>query len=157
MATEKWVAGTTGLSSVWVTAINSSVINSIASSNAIAGDVIITNGTNLEIFCDVSITLASAAVAAPNFVGVYLYPLNSDNTTYGDGRFAAAALGPPPANYCAGNIGLVAATQAQEGTLTGVVMPPGSFKFVLWNSAGIIWAGSTTNTCKYRTYNRSIA
>jgi hypothetical protein len=110
----------------------------------------------LDIFADLSINLASAAFIAPNFVGVYLYPLNKDGSTYGDGRFAAAAAGPPPGNYSVGSIGIVATTAAQEGTLTGIVMPPGSFKFVLWNEGGVAWAASG-NTCQYRTYNRSVA
>jgi hypothetical protein len=55
-----------------------------------------------------------------------------------------------------GSIGLVAATQAQEGTLTGVVIPPGKFKVVLYNQGGVALAASA-NTVAYRTYNRQVA
>ena len=105
---------------------------------------------------DISLALASAAFVAPNFVGVYLYPLNSDGSTYGDGRFGTSASGAPSAVYFVGNINLVAATQAQEGTLTGVLMPAGAFKIVLYNQGGVAFA-SSGNTCKYRTYNRQVA
>ena len=155
MATEKWVGGS-GQGLTWGNAFTGSTLNSIASGNAILSDLSITNGTSLDIFADLSINLASAAFAAPNFIGVYLYPLNADGSTYGDGRFGSSAAGPPPATYYVGSIGLVAATQAQEGTLQRIIMPPGTFKFVLFNQGGIAFA-SSANTCQYRTYNRSVA
>ena len=155
MATEKWVAGS-GVGFTWTDAFATALLNSIASGNAIASGVVITNQTSLDMFADLSIHLASAAFVAPNFVGVYLYPLTHGGTVYGDGRFAASAAGPPPANYMVGSIGIVAATQAQDGILTGIVIPPGSVKFVLHNQGGVAWAASA-NTCQYRTYNRSVA
>lgn len=154
MATEKWIAGS-GQGLTWGNAFTGSTLNSIASGNAILSDLVINNATALDIFADVSISLASAAFVAPNYIGIYLYPLNQDGTTYGDGRFGTSAAGPPPAGYAVGTIGLVAATQAQEGTLRGIILPPGSFKFVLYNQGGVALAAST-NVCLYRTYNRQI-
>lgn len=153
MATERWIAGTgQGLS--WGNAFTGSTLNSIASGNAILSDIAISNGTPLDIFADLSINLASAAFVAPNFLGVYLYPLN-DASVYGDGRFGTSAAGPPPQNYAVGSIVFVAATQAQTGVLTRIIMPPGTFKFVLYNQGGVALA-SSGNTCLYRTYNRQI-
>jgi hypothetical protein len=154
MAVEKWIAGS-GQGLTYGNAFTGSTLNSIASGNAILSDIAITNGTALDIFADVSIQLASAAFVAPNYIGIYLYPLNQDATTYGDGRFGTSAAGPPSAGYAVGTIGLVAATQAQNGTLRGIVMPPGTFKFVLYNQGGVALAASA-NVCLYRTYNRSI-
>lgn len=152
-ATEKWIAGSgQGLS--WGSAFGSEV-NSLANGNAILSSVSVTNGTALDIFADLSFALGSAAFSAPNFMGVYLYPLNQDGSTYGDGRFASSAAGPPPNNYAIGSIGLVAATQAQEGILEGIRLPPGTFSFVLYNQGGVALA-SSGNTVKYRTYNRSV-
>ncbi len=131
-------------------------LNSIASGNAILGGTAVTNGTALDIFCDFDLVLASLAAVAPNFVGIYLYPLNADASTYGDSRFGSSAAGPPPSNYAVGSIGIVAATQAQTGTLQRVVMPPGTWKPVVFNQAGVAFA-SSGNTLKYRTYNRSVA
>lgn len=153
MTTERWIAGSgQGLS--WGT-LDNTALNSLASGNALLSGIAITNGTALDIFADVSLVLASAAFVAPNFVGVYLYPLSDDGSTYGDGRFVSAAAGPPLSNYYVGSIGLVAATQAQTGQLCGIVLPPGSCKFVLFNQGGVNWA-SSGNVLKYRTYNRSI-
>lgn len=154
MATEKWIAGS-GVGFTWTT-LMSTELNSIANGNAILGGSSVTNQTALDLFADFSLVLASAAFVAPNFIGLFLYPLNDDGSSYGDGRFGSSAAGPPPANYAIGSIGLVAATQAQTGTLVRVVMPPGTWKPVLWNQGGVALA-SSANTLKYRTYNRAIA
>lgn len=154
MATEKWIAGS-GVGFTW-TSLMTTELNSIASGNAILGGTAVSNQTALDLFCDFSIVLASAAFVAPNFMGIYLYPLNDDNSSYGDGRFGSSAAGPPPSSYAVGTIGIVAATQAQTGTLCGIVMPPGTWKPVLYNQGGVALA-SSGNTLKYRTYNRAIA
>jgi hypothetical protein len=155
MATEKWIAGS-GQGLTWGNAFTGTTLNSIASGNAILSDLAISNGSPLDIFADLSISLASAAFVAPNYIGIYLYPLNQDGSTYGDGRFGSSAAGPPPANYAVGNIGIVAATQAQEGSLLRIILPPGTFKFVLYNQGGVALAAAS-NVCLYRTYNRAIA
>lgn len=155
MATEKWIAGS-GQGLTWGDAFSTATLNSIASGNAILSDLQIDNSSAFDVFADLSIALASAAFVAPNYIGVYLYPLNKDGTTYGDGRFGSSASGPPPGNYLVGSIGIVAATQVQEGAVTGILIPPGKFKFVLYNGGGVALA-SSGNTCQYRTYNRSVA
>ncbi len=154
MAVEKWVAGS-GVGLTW-TSLMTTELNSIASGNAILGGTAVINGTALDIFCDFSLVLASLAAVAPNFVGIYLYPLNDDASSYGDSRYGTSAAGPPSANYSVGSIGIIAATQAQTGTLLRVVMPPGTWKPVVHNQAGVAFA-SSGNTLKYRTYNRAIA
>jgi hypothetical protein len=154
MAVEKWIAGS-GVGFTW-TSLMTTELNSIASGNAILGGTAVTNQTALDIFCDFSMVLASAAFVAPNFMGIYLYPLNDDASSYGDSRFGSSAAGPPSSNYSVGSIGIVAATQAQTGTLLRVVMPPGTWKPVLFNQGGVALA-SSGNTLKYRTYNRAVA
>lgn len=154
MATEKWIAGS-GAGLTWADAFSTATLNSIANGNAILSDVNIPNGTALDLYADLSFELASAAFTAPGFIGVYLYPLNKDGSSYGDGRFGTSAAGPPSVNYWVGNIFIVQATQAQDGSLTGILLPPGSFKFVLYNAGGVAFAGSG-NTCQYRTYNRQV-
>jgi hypothetical protein len=97
MATEKWIAGS-GAGLTW-TSLDTTTLNSIANGNAILSGTQIDNSTALDIFADVELVLASLAAVAPNYVGVYFYPLNSDGTTYGDGRFGSSAAGPPPGQY----------------------------------------------------------
>lgn len=157
MATEKWIGGS-GQGLTWGNAFTGSTLNSIASGNAILSDLQIDNSSAFDIFADVEVVLASitSGAGAP-YVGVYFYLLNSDGSTYGDGRFASSAAGPPPSQYFVGAAPLIASlTQAFQATVRGIVLPPGKGKFVLYNQAGVAFA-SSANTCKYRTYNRSVA
>lgn len=154
MATEKWIAGS-GQGLTYGNAFTGSTLNSIASGNAILSDLQIDNSSALDIFADVEVVLASLAAVAPNYVGVYFYPLNSDGSTYGDGRFGTSAAGPPSSTYYVGSIVMGAVTQAWQGTLRGILLPPAKGKFVLHNQMGVAFAASA-NTCKYRTYNRQV-
>lgn len=152
--TIKWVAGATA---GWASAF-STEINSIVSGNAILSSIVIDNSSNLDMFCDVSFSLGSITPSGSPYVSLYLYPLNQDGTTYGDGRFGSSAAGPPPQNYYAGFAGLPTATGVQTGVFyipgkNPLIIPPGSFKFVLYNASGVTLAGAS-NTIKYRTYNR---
>lgn len=155
MAVEKWIAGS-GVGFTYTDAFSTATLNSIANGNAILSDLQIDNSAALDMFARISIALASAVFAAPNFIGVYLYPLNKDGTTYGDGRFGSSAAGPPPSNYLWAIIGLVAGTQAQEGSTQFLPIPPGKFKLVFYNGGGVTLAASG-NTCQYETANRSVA
>lgn len=156
MATEKWIAGS-GVGLTWTAAVTASTLDSIANGNAILSNTQIDNSSALDIFCDLSMAFGSITWAAPNFVGIYLYPLNADGSTYGDGRFGTAAAGPPAATYWVGNISCPTGAAAAEGTLSRIILPPGAFKFVFYNQAGATWVGSGGNSAKYRTYNRAVA
>lgn len=155
MGTEKWVAGS-GVGLTWSNAF-SAEINSVVNGNAVLSSISIANGTALDIFADLSFVAGGAITsAAPNFLGFYLYPLNEDGTTYGDGRFGTAAAGPPPGNYFVGSIGFAAAAGTTiAGVVRGIIIPPGTFSFAMYSGAGATLPSS--NVCKYRTYNRSVA
>lgn len=156
MATEKWIGGS-GQGLTYGNAFGTEV-NSLANGNSILSSVSIANGTPLDIFANVSASFGSitAGSGAP-FIGLFLYPLNEDGTTYGDGRFATTAAGQPPTLYAqqpfpciAGNTGTVV------GTVSRIILPPGTFSFVLWNNSGVALA-SSGNAIKYRTYNRQVS
>lgn len=150
MAVEKW-ASNPGWSSNMTTELNS-----IANGNAIASATAIDNSSSLNLFMDIAIALGSITPVVPNFLGLYIYPLNQDGSTYGDGRFGSAAAGPPGSNYYAGFISLVRAAQAQKGVCNRIIVPPGLFKIVVQNNAGVSLAASS-NTLYYRLYDRAIA
>lgn len=155
MSTEKWIAGATA---GWANIFNSGAdLNSIVNGNAILASANIDNSTNLDIFMDVSLSLGSLTSGSGSpYVGLYLYPLNQDGTSYGDGRFGSSAAGPPPSDYYIGRIPLVpSVTQVQTGTLRGIILPPGIFRLVAFNQAGATLA-SSANAAKYRTYNRQV-
>lgn len=157
MAEEKWTAGD-GAGLTWADAITSANLNSLGSGNALLADVTIANGSPLDMFADVSVRLASLTTPAGStpFFGIYLYPLLDDGSTYGDGRFGSAAAGPPPAAYFAGSVQAITnAVQSPVGMVRGIVIPPGSFKFVFHNALAVVLA-SSGNVVKYRTYNRAV-
>lgn len=157
MATERWIAGS-GVGLTWTNAITATNLNALANGNALASDVVIANATPLDVFADLSLGFTSMTPLAPAYMGIYLYPLNKDGTSYGDSRFGTAAAGPPPSNYYVGAIGLgaVSVAAAQTGMLSRIVLPPGSFKFVFYNQSGASLPGSGGSTFQYRTYNRQI-
>jgi hypothetical protein len=148
----KWLAGS-GVGLTWTSCFGTE-LNSLANGNAILSATSITNGTALDIYVDVSFKAGSAVTtAAPNYLGLFVYPLNQDAATYGDGRFGSSAAGPPPSNYWAKNIGFPAAASTTiVGVFQGVVIPPGTCKFVLYNQAGVPLPASG-NVGYYRTYN----
>lgn len=159
MATEKWIGGS-GVGFTWTAAFSGTdLTGAIANASSLLSSVAdITNQTSLDIFCDFSISLGSITTAAPNYLGVYLYPLNEDGTTYGDGNFVAGTIkaATPSATYFKGSIIVpAAAATVSVGTLTGIIMPPGSFRFCIQNNLGASTA-TTANTYKYRTYNRQV-
>lgn len=152
MAKENWV---NGASSGWASAFGTE-INSLANGNAVLSSVSISNGTNLDTFADLSLIAgATVTTATPWLIMFYLYPLNEDGTTYGDGRFGTAAAGPPAKEYYIGSTNLQNTTITVQAVISRILIPPGTFKFLVYNQSGVAFAAS--NTCKYRTYNRSIA
>lgn len=156
MAIEHFVGGN-GAGLTW-TSCFSTEVNSVVSGNAILSATQIDNTTALDVFADVSVSLGSvtAGSGAP-YIGLYLYPLNEDGSSYGDGRFGSSAAGPPASSYFVGSIPCVAsATGVITGMIRGVILPPGKFKFVLYDGAGVTLA-SSGNVVNYRTYNRQVS
>lgn len=154
MSTEKWVAGATA---GWASAFGTE-INSITNGNSVLSSVSITNGTGLDMFADFSVTAGGTiTTAAPNFLWLGLMPLNQDGTVYGDGvNTTTAAAYVPPATYWVGNIMVrAAASTIVQGTISRIILPPGTFSFVAYSQLGA--TAHATMTCKYRTYNRAIA
>lgn len=156
MATEKWIGGS-GVGLTWTNAFTASTMDSIVNGNAIMSGTAIDNSSALDVFADFSMNIGSVTVAAPNYIGVYLYPFNKDASTYGDGRFGSSAAGPPASPYWVGNIVVPTGAAASEGTVRGIILPPGQFKFVIYNQLGVTMAGSGGNTAQYRTYNRQVS
>jgi hypothetical protein len=155
MAVEKWIAGS-GVGLTWTNAFTASTMDTLANGNAVMSGVNIDNSTPLDIFADFSMNMGSITVVAPNYIGVYLYPLNKDGTSYGDGRFTTAAAGPPASTYWVGNIVTPTGVAATMGMVRGIILPPGQFKFVVYNQLGNTLVGSGGNTAQYRTYNRQV-
>lgn len=154
--TEKFIAGAVPS---WTAAFGAEA--SIQLGQAVLSSVQINNAVNLDQFMDVSFSFASYTPSGTPYFNLFLYPLNQDGTTYGDGRFGSATSAIPPSNYFIGWAGINPATGVQTGmfSVTGqrspIILPPGACKLVLYNGSNVnMVAGS--NPIKYRTYNRSI-
>jgi hypothetical protein len=156
MATVKLIAGSLyGLT--WQSVGFGSEVNSLASTNGVIAATQQDNGPNLDLYMDLSISLGSvtSGAGAPT-IGFYMYPLNQDGTSYGDGAFGTSAAGPPPGAYLVGNIPVIpSVTGVITGMLRRIELPPGKFKLVIQNNAGVALA-SSANTIQGRSYNLSV-
>ena len=156
-----WVAGR-GVGLTWSPAFNTTDFTTSNSGGALATTQTvlssvadITNGTALDMFCDLSVilTTASSTYTASSIATFWLYPLLADGTTYGDGLLAsgtAKTLTPvfPPLGAIQGYAAASQTTVA--GYLGGLIIPPGSWRFAMQNGIGFTLSGGTV---KYRTYN----
>ncbi len=156
MATERLIGGS-GVGLTW-TSCFSTELNSLVNGNAVISADVINNATALDMLADVSVSLGSVTTGAGlPYIGLYIYPLNQDGSSYGDGRFGSSAAGPPSTLYAVGAIAAPASTTAVvTGMVRGIWLLPGSFKFLIFNSLGVNFA-SSANTVEYRTYNRQVA
>lgn len=155
-----WTAGN-GAGLTWATAINSSDLASMANGSTVVSSVAdIANGTNLDMFMDVSVSMliASSTIVAGANLAFWLYLLNQDGTTYGDGQFTngTAAAKTPTFGPCAVMPLVAAASQtALIGSAAQIIIPPGSFRLAMQNNSGFALT-SGTQTVKYRTYNLNL-
>jgi len=155
--TAKLVAATQGAFASLMT----TELNALANGNAILGATAVDNATNLDLEIELSFKGGGSITATGSpFLAVYLYPLNGDAATYGDGRFGSAAAGPPGQSYLWAYIGAI---PAASGTVAGyfmrpdgqgprLMLPRGSWKPVLHNGLGVALSG-TGNILYYKTTN----
>ncbi len=136
-------------------------LNSLGSANAIVGSTAIDNATNLDLEVELSFKGGGSITAAGTpFLAVYLYPLNGDASTYGDGRFGSAAAGPPGQSYLWGYIGaiptgantIIGHFMRPDGQGPRLLLPRGSWKPVFHNGLGVTLTASG-NILYYRTTN----
>lgn len=159
MATERWTAGITIGS---YTAAFGAEVNSLAAGDSVLSSVSFDNSANGDTAMQISVAISSMTTPANvPLLQFYMYPLNQDGSTYGDGAWTTTpAAGNPANNYLLdGTIPLVpSVTQAQEGTTVMFPIPfvMVQFKLVLFNNNPSNALGSTV-TVKARTFNRSVA
>jgi hypothetical protein len=153
-----WVAGL-GQTFTWGTAIASANMASMTNGQSVLDSTDITNQTALDIFADISISLAiaSSTIAAGANIAIFLAALNQDGTTYGDNHLTTSAASVTPSYSPIAVIPLfAAATQTSLiGNALGLVIPPGTFRWGMQNNSGFSLT-SGTQTIKYRTYNTNL-
>lgn len=161
MATETLAAGVI----TTFTSLMTTELNTLTSGNSIIGTTSVTNATNLDLTAEFSFVGGGTVTTTGSlpFLGLYVYPLNGDGSTYGDGRFGTSATGVPPPNYYRGFMGLPAATAVPTGYFgipgTGIFqipLPRGTWKPVIYSLAGVTLS-SSGNILYYRTTNRQVS
>ena len=155
-----WTAGN-GVGLTWTTLINSSDLASMANGSSVLSSVAdIANGTNLDQFMDISAicAIASSTIVAGSNLALWLYALQEDGSTYGDGQFTAGTQAAKTPTFAPiGTMPLVAAASQTTlvGFVQGIIIPPGSFRVAMQNNSGFALT-SGTQTVKYRTYNQQL-
>ena len=155
-----WTAGN-GAGYTWTTLINSADLASMVNGSTVVSSVAdIANQTNQDMFMDISFsqTIASSTIVAGANLAFFLFMLNQDGTTYGDGQFVnGTQKAATPTFAPCGAFGLVAA--AAQTTLVGqinqIIIQPGSFRVAEQNNSGFTFTAGT-QTVKYRTYNLNL-
>jgi hypothetical protein len=155
-----WTAGN-GQGLTWGTLINSSDMASMTAAYTVLSTVSdIANGTNLDQFMDISAScvIASSTIVVGANLAFWLYALNQDGSTYGDGQLVAGTpKNVTPTFAPVGVMPLVAAASqtALLGFIQGIVIPPGSFRVAMQDNSGFNLT-SGTQSVKYRTYNLNL-
>ncbi len=107
-------------------------LNSLANGAATAASSAIANQTNLDVYADIELVLASLSPVAPNYGTLYILAA-IDGTNY------------PSAT----------AATAQRIVVRHVLLPPATFKVVYYNQAGVA-LNATGNTIKAITYGLNL-
>ncbi len=157
-----WTAGN-GVGLAWTAAFASGDLTSLANGSFILSSAsVIANGTNLDIYADFSavVTVGSATPPAGAYLGVYLVPLLGDGSTYGDGLATAGIAitrAPPYAPVGAIALETAVATTVLAGFVQGIIIPPGTFNWGLYNGSGAALSSTAVNNKAYfRTYDMNL-
>lgn len=142
MATTQWTAP-----EAIATALSTG-LNSLSDGSASAASSAIDNETDLYLYIDLELVLASLTPAGSPTVDVYLLA-TLDGTNYDD--LSESNLG----TYL-GSFAFSTATAAKRCVLRNLVIPPLKFKLALINHAGAALAASG-NTLKYRRHSEATA
>lgn len=149
-----WTAGN-GAGLTWATA--NANAGTLGNGNSVLDSTDIANGTNLDIFADVSFscTISSSTIAAGANLAFYLALLNQDGTTYGDNHVTTTPAAAAPSYAPVAVVPLFAAASQTSliGIYQGIILPPGTFRWIVQNNSGFAF---TAATIKYRTYNTNL-
>lgn len=130
MATTKHKAYTAAIASILTTELNS-----LGSGSTSAASAAIDNTTNLDLFADLTLTVAAQGAARSAGANVSVYLTQAlDGTNYDDTQSTTAEL--------VAVFSLDAATTARQSSRRDVPIPPGLYKFFVVNNTGQALAAS---------------
>jgi hypothetical protein len=156
-----WSAGVLASGSIgWTAAFGASDMNSLPALDAVLSTVSFDNSSGQAQFMDVSFIGAYAAaqtIPAGACMAFYLYMLQGDGATIGDGRLVAGTqtIFQPILNPIGGTPFQVGPTITNlAGTILSFCLPPGVFRLVAFNQAGFVLAASA-NQAYIRLYRQN--
>jgi hypothetical protein len=118
-----------------IATVLSTELNSLANGSASAASSAIDNSSNLDLYCDLTLTLATQGSARATGALVSVYMVQAlDGTNYDDVLVSSAQL--------VALFPLAAATTAAQVTRTDVMVPPGLYKLFVLNGTGQALAAS---------------
>src|SRR6516164_8580115 len=125
-------------------------LNALANNTMSAASATYDNSTNLNIYCDIELVLASLSPTSGAYCSVYIweapdgtnFPAQSD----ADLRLTSTQL------FCTIPIGTTAST-AQRVTVRNLVLPPAKIQFKLDNQTGVALNASNNNFLNLLAYN----
>jgi len=134
------------------TTVLSTELNSLGSGSMTAASAAVANQTNLDMYADIEVNLASFSPASGAYVAIYIAEAvdasNYPTQSAADMRLTSTQL---LANLPLGTT----ASTAQRVVARNVLLPPGSFKLYLDNQSGAALAASGS-TVKLLTYNMNL-
>ena len=133
------------------TALSGSDINSLASGSASVLSAEIDNSTTKYLYANMELNLASLTPTAGGYVALYLVPAVDGTPTYPTWD-SGASPGTINNNYFVGSFSTKAATAAQRIVMREIQLPPGKFKFAVYNGCGYAFPASG-NTLSWRPFN----
>ena len=150
MADHKWKAPTVALTSYLTTTLNA------LADGALDLGAEINNETNLVMYMDLELTLASLNLSAQASPAVTVYMLESvdggtDFDTVSDAETADANM--PASDKIIASMGLrpFSGAEAKTAIKSIIPIPPGRWKLALRNRTGVAF-GASGNVLAYRTY-----
>lgn len=151
-----------GAPSSWADAFAAADFNALANNGGkLSTATAVSNGTGRYIHADVSFIMVTSTVSPTGsaLLALYLLPLLHDGSSYPDNEDTTTAANLAATAYLVGSIGFrTKATQSIKGGLTGILVPPGTFKWYMVNRLGVALPSSSTNmTCQYRLYGYEAA
>lgn len=127
-------------------------LNSLAINTMSAASSTINNQTNLDIYVDIEVALASLSPTTGAYVALYI--LESIDGTNFPAQSAADLRLTTTQLLCAVPIGTTAST-AQRVAVRNVVIPPGAFQIILDNQTGVA-LNASGNTVKFNAYDMNL-
>jgi hypothetical protein len=152
-----WTPGSPG-NYGWTNALAGSDMASMVDNRFVLSTVgDIANGTNNDLLADFSFkfSISSSTPRVGAFVSAFLIPLLHDGSTYGDGIPAAGTqtANIPQSMQCGTFEIQAVATTIMAGIILGIVLPPGTFRWGIFQYTNITLPAAGSCSAQYRVYD----